>query len=254
MVHNKYFWFNKVLSPKQWQDIINLGLSQIKKSKEDGIDVSGTTAGDKHKQEADKKNAVAQNDKDFEDLKSENIDVNNSYVRDSEVTWLDDDWIYDIIMPYVNRANTSAGWNFDIDFGEKFQFTVYKPGGFYGWHSDSGMCNFSKYKRIIPGITEKDENGKYPPQYISSDQNNRIGKVRKLSATINLTEPEQYKGGNLKFDFGPHSDGERYHECIEIRPQGSMVVFPSFVHHQVTPVDVGIRYSLVLWSLGKPFR
>ena len=65
MVHNKYFWFNKVLSPKQCQDIINLGLSQIKKSKEDGIDVSGTTAGDKHKQAADKKNAVAQNDKDF---------------------------------------------------------------------------------------------------------------------------------------------------------------------------------------------
>ena len=43
---------------------------------------------------------MAQNDKDFEDLKSENIDVNNSYVRDSEVTWLNDDWIYDLIIPF----------------------------------------------------------------------------------------------------------------------------------------------------------
>ena len=59
---------------------------------------------------------------------------------------------------------------------------------------------------------------------------------------------------NLNFDFGPHNAGTRYHECVEIRPQGSIIVFPSYTHHQVTPVTRGIRYSLVLWSLGKPFR
>ena len=111
---------------------------------------------------------------------------------------------------------------------------------------------FQNIKRIIPGITEKNKNGKYPPLYVDSSEYNRIGKVRKLSTTINLNLPGEYEGGNLKFDFGPpHTDGERYHECTEIRPQGSMVVFPSFVHHQVTPVTVGTRYSLVLWSLGQ---
>ena len=65
--------------------------------------------------------------------------------------------------------------------------------GFYGWHYDSGMCNFSKYKRIIPGITEKNKNGKYPPLYVDSSEYNRIGKVRKLTTTINLNLPENMR-------------------------------------------------------------
>ena len=80
------------------------------------------------------------------------------------------------------------------------------------------------------------------------------GKVRKLSMTLNLTQPDQYKGGNLKFDFGPHAGRARFKTCKEIRDQGSMIIFPSFVHHQVTPVTSGTRYSLVIWSLGKPFK
>ena len=72
--------------------------------------------------------------------------------------------------------------------------------------------------------------------------------------TINLTEPDDYKGGDLKFDFGPHADTKRYHECEEIRPQGSVIIFPSFIYHCVTPVTRGTRYSLVLWTLGDPFK
>ena len=72
--------------------------------------------------------------------------------------------------------------------------------------------------------------------------------------TLNLTTPDQYKGGNLKFDFGPHAGRGRFKTCKEIRDQGSMIIFPSFLHHQVTPVTSGTRYSLVIWSLGRPFR
>jgi PKHD-type hydroxylase len=81
-----------------------------------------------------------------------------------------------------------------------------------------------------------------------------VGKVRKISMTCNLNVPGDYDGGNLKFDFGHHTDGSQYHECEEIRPQGSIVVFPSFVDHTVTPITRGTRYSMVLWCLGKPFR
>ena len=81
-----------------------------------------------------------------------------------------------------------------------------------------------------------------------------IGKVRKLSMTINLNKPGEYDGGNLKFDYGPHASGKRFHEVEEIRPRGSIIVFPSFTYHQVTPVTRGTRYSLVLWSLGQPFK
>ena len=250
MLYNHYYYFKEIFNAEICQEIINLGLSQIEENKKNGITVFGTTAGDGHKQAADN-NAVPQEDKDLQQLQSKN--VKNHYVRDSEVAFLNKEHLYDLIVPYVNTANTSAGWNYQIDQGEQFQFTVYKPGGFYGWHYDSGMCNFSKYKRIIPGITEMDKNGKYPDNYVEKSDS-RIGKIRKLSTTINLNSPGDYEGGNLKFDFGPHTKGERYHEAVEIRPQGSMIVFPSFIHHQVTPVTVGTRYSLVLWSLGKPFK
>ena len=80
------------------------------------------------------------------------------------------------------------------------------------------------------------------------------GKVRKLSMTLNLTDPDDYSGGDLKFDFVPHMGRGRFKTCKEIRPRGSIIIFPSFIHHQVTPVTKGTRYSAVIWSLGRPFR
>ena len=108
------------------------------------------------------------------------------------------------------------------------------------------------YKRYIPGISPTNEKGEMLKGYTKNT--NLIGKIRKISMTLNLNVPGEYEGGNLKFDFGPHRTGERFHECLEIRPQGSMIVFPSYLYHQVTPITRGVRYSLVLWTLGKPFR
>jgi len=252
-IKNSYFYFQNEISPEQCQQIIDLGKSQIQEDKARGINTDGTTGGNRHKQNYDE-TAVPLNDKTNDDLKKEigENNINNSYVRDSEVAWLSEQWMYDLVQPYIAKANKEAGWNFEWDCSEQFQFTVYKPGGFYGWHSDCGICNFSKYKRAIPGITPENNDGNYPSDY--SVDSWRIGKIRKLSVTINLNAPGEYEGGNLKFDYGPHSEGERYHECTEIRPQGSIIVFPSFIEHQVTPVTKGTRYSLVLWSLGKPFK
>ena len=56
------------------------------------------------------------------------------------------------------------------------------------------------------------------------------------------------------FDYGHHTDEDRFYECKEIRPQGSMIVFPSYTYHCVTPVTKGTRYSLVLWANGEPFK
>ena len=44
------------------------------------------------------------------------------------------------------------------------------------------------------------------------------------------------------------------HECTEIRPRGSVIVFPSFVWHRVKPVTKGVRYSVVAWYGGPPFK
>ena len=139
------------------------------------------------------------------------------------------------------------------------------------------VCDFVMNERNTDFLYEKDINGQLTPKVKMTDVDCPVrkqlnfmgeeqpvsgftdnayywGKVRKLSMTINLTTPDQYKGGNLKFDFGPHAGRGRFKTCQEIRPQGSIIVFPSFIQHQVTPVTSGTRYSLVVWSLGKPFR
>ena len=43
-------------------------------------------------------------------------------------------------------------------------------------------------------------------------------------------------------------------QCKEILPKGSIIVFPSFLWHRVKPVTKGVRYSLVVWNLGYPFK
>ena len=156
--------------------------------------------------------------------------------RNSNVVWMNDRWIYKEIQPYVHQANQSAGWNFDWDFSESCQFTRYGVGQYYGWHCDS-----------------------WDKPYNKPDDLNSHGKIRKLSVTISLSEPEDYVGGNLEFDMRNQKDWEQdkkkaIHECTEIRPRGSIIVFPSFVWHRVAPVTKGTRYSLVIWNLGYPFR
>jgi PKHD-type hydroxylase len=253
-LHNSYYWFNSVIDPETCKKIIDLGLSKIEKNKKDGISTAGVTYGSREKQSLD--NATPLQEKTLEELANEkNISAKEVedavYVRDSEVSWLTDQWIYDLLLPYIQEANEKAGWKFDIDGHETFQFTVYNPGGFYGWHVDGRSDHLGKYKRYIPGITPLNKNGKRPLTHTQNPYH--IGKVRKISMTLNLNAPGDYTGGNLKFDFGPHAP-VRYHECEEIRPQGSLIVFPSFVYHQVTPVTQGTRYSLVLWTLGNPFK
>ena len=139
---------------------------------------------------------------------------------------------YKEIQPYVHEANQSAGWNFDWDFSEACQFTIYKENQYYGWHYDSA-----------------------PEPYDDPNNLNIHGKIRKLSVTISLSDESDYEGGDFEFDFRSSEDGSNQPQiCKEIRPKGSIVVFPSFVWHRVKPVISGTRHSLVIWNLGWPFR
>jgi PKHD-type hydroxylase len=244
-----YYWFKEAITPEICQKIIDIGSSKIKADKEKGINVEAYTFGDEQK--SARPDAFPKGESTTQELLEKGI--NNHYVRDSEVTWLNDQWLYDLFHPFIQSANTMAGWNWQWDYSESFQFTVYNPGGFYSWHKDGGSDNFAAYKRYIHGVTALPlkDNGKFPDGYLTDP--NLVGKIRKISMTCNLNIPGDYEGGNLKFDFGHHSD-KRFHECEEIRPQGSIIVFPSFLDHCVTPVNKGTRYSLVLWTCGDPFK
>jgi len=249
-VENSYYYFEKALSADTCKKILQLGIDKLEKEKKMGVDVSATTFGDQHKQA--KPDSLPLNDDSLEQIEHKSLTKEQTYVRDSEVTWLSQPWIYELLIPYIKQANDNAGWKYDFDFHEDIQFTKYGLNQFYGWHSDGPSDHFGKYKRFIPGVSpeKKDKT----PQHGYTKNHNMIGKVRKLSMTINLSEPGSYEGGNLKFDFGPHSEKKRFFECTEIRPQGSIIVFPSYIYHQVTPITSGTRYSLVMWTLGKPFK
>ena len=74
--------------------------------------------------------------------------------------------------------------------------------------------------------------------------------------SVNLSDSKDYEGGELEFyDENPlKSFEENIIKCPEIKNQGSIVVFPSYIYHRVTPVTKGRRISLVMWSLGPNFK
>jgi PKHD-type hydroxylase len=141
-----------------------------------------------------------------------------SDVRDSKISWLyptdNLDWVFRRVTDIVLNLNERF-FKFDL-FGlnEGFQFTNYEaPSGKYGKHVDRGTNTT----------------------------------VRKLSISIQLTNPEEYEGGELKL-----YDSEK--ETVMDKTQGTLIIFPSYVLHEVMPVTKGERNSLVTWVTGKQFK
>jgi len=195
-----YWYFPKALSEDFCNKIIKEG---FKKKQELGFVVN-----EKNKKEKSKK------------------------LRNSNVVWLSNKWIYKKIHPYVNAANVNAGWNFEWDWSESAQFTIYNKNQHYAWHCDT-----------------------FDTPYDCPDNLNHHNKIRKLSVTISLSDPKEYEGGELEFDFRNSRDGKPVLKtCKEILPKGSLVVFPSFIYHRVKPIIKGTRLSLVIWNIGYPFK
>ena len=291
---NSYMYYLSAIKPEMCKKIISHGLSKMVIEESKGHSKVASTFDGKEKGGTDMKGNktanIATGGANREQLARKGIDIDKAYVRDSEVSWLNDKWLYDIFHPYIHHANQQAGWNWQWNFSESFQFTVYhgrkENGGFYGWHADGSSDFKSIYKAAIKvkdkpvqfkppkrdskGFVVMRPDGKPEPDMRAADiplkrdkkslapgftdNIHMWDKVRKLSMTVNLTKPENYAGGNLKFDLGAHAGKKRFKVCEEIRPQGSVIIFPSFTYHCVTPVTRGTRYSLVLWSLGRPWQ
>ncbi|MEX1108821.1 MAG: 2OG-Fe(II) oxygenase [Dongiaceae bacterium] len=102
-----------------------------------------------------------------------------------------------------------------VGFGEPIQFTYYdRTGDHYAWHQDHGPGRMS---------------------------------CRKLSIVVQLSDPAGYIGGNLQLMVSGAAKAMP-------RDRGSVVIFPSWQVHRVTPLESGLRYSLVAWIWGEGFR
>jgi len=151
-------------------------------------------------------------------------------LRKSNVVWMDDPWIYKEIHPFIERANIEAEWNYQYDWSETCQFTKYEKGDYYDWHCDSWRAPYKQ------GNFQK-------------------GKIRKLSVTVCLSDSNSFKGGDLQFDYrDQHPKRPKPIHTVTNVSKGSIIVFPSWLWHRVTPVTKGIRHSLVIWSCGWPFK
>ena len=65
---------------------------------------------------------------------------------------------------------------------------------------------------------------------------------RKISYSIQLSDGDEYEGGDLEF-----FDGSAHKAPRTI---GTVALFPSYMAHRVAPVTKGTRWSLVIWIQG----
>ena len=144
---------------------------------------------------------------------------NTDKFRKSNIKWLPFDskweWVIDKIMSQVTEAN-NAIWNFELkSIIDNIQYTEYEGnGGHYDWHLDIGPGSISH---------------------------------RKISIVIQLSDPDDYVGGDLQIMTGS--------EYTTIpRGKGNVVIFPSFLLHRVVPLTSGNRKSLVLWVGGDHYK
>ena len=105
-------------------------------------------------------------------------------IRDSRVDWLPSyHWIVGLCYHYVLRANRD---NFLYDISgfdqESMQYTSYNEGEYYNWHVDAGLNCFRN-----PG-ENKQENFVFE----------KSEEVRKLSVIVQLSDPDEYEGGEVQ--------------------------------------------------------
>ena len=146
----------------------------------------------------------------------ETVDVK---IRKSNIKWIfptnETKFIFERLTSIITYLNNKYyGFNL-FSMSEGLQFTNYKaPSGHYGKHID------------------KLSNGNV---------------IRKMSVTVQLSDPNKYEGGELNL----YESDEPIKTSKE---QGMLIMFPSYTLHQVTPVTKGERNSLVCWITGEPLK
>ena len=141
--------------------------------------------------------------------------------RVTTISWIPFDKLpqmYKVIENQLSIVNLNHFMFDTVNITEPAQFTEYPKGGFYDWHMDLNAFG---------------QNGENP--------------IRKISMTCLLSDPSEFKGGELLFSE------MRDNKPLPLK-QGQAIFFASFLRHKVAPVTKGIRRSLVMWFGGTPFK
>lgn len=142
-------------------------------------------------------------------------------VRHCGVRWLPEGaafgWVNDRLIDIVAVENRDH-FNFDLwGIDERLQLLDYGggEGDFFDWHSDRGRAGFAR--------------------------------VRKLSISVQLSDPADYEGGALELNPGG---------TIAEAPRtiGTATIFAANVLHRVSPATKGRRHALTAWFHGPHFH
>jgi PKHD-type hydroxylase len=130
-------------------------------------------------------------------------------------------WFFQRLLQATEHVNDNF-FNFELSGFDFFQYTEYDgQGSTYDWHVDT------VFGELVP---------------------KGMDLMRKISASLILSDKEDYKGGNFEIMVGSQSV-----EPIE-QKRGSIIFFPSFIMHRVAPLTEGKRKSLVFWVMGPKFK
>nr|ADI21954.1 hypothetical protein [uncultured nuHF2 cluster bacterium HF0130_29D04] len=150
----------------------------------------------------------------------------------------DTKWLYDELWEIVLEINRQ-NWGYNIEALEELQYSQYFKDHFFGWHRDT----IDRVGRL--------------------SKSNRPDLTRKISLSIQLSDPTEYSGGVLELNQNEMGDPETPDTSdpktrsgeIDIREmaasRGSIIAFPSIIRHRVSPIRRGCRKALVAWVGGK---
>ena len=141
----------------------------------------------------------------------------NKKVRDNKEVVINNEKLNNKLKMVFELANHSI-FKYNIQEMEKVKILRYENGGKYKWHTDTGAKETS---------------------------------TRKLTAVIQLSDETMYEGGDLEFGITDDSGKKNY---TAPRTRGSIIIFPAFLSHRVTPITKGRRYSLITWMNGDTWK
>ena len=129
----------------------------------------------------------------------------NPNERKSSVAWIEN--LGDVNEKLKNILKSHFNFNgIEVTGLGPFQFTEYKEGEFYGWHTDRDSTTY----------------------------------VERFTSTV-IQLNDDYSGGQLEIKDSKGNLTPINHKI------GNLYMFNSNLHHRVTPVEYGVRYSLVNW-------
>lgn len=124
-------------------------------------------------------------------------------------------WFEQHMKQVAAEGNSVCKWEYHVTDSENIQYAEYGPEQHYNWHVDV-----------------------FPLSGLPID--------RKLTAVCLLNDQSEFTGGEFQMRL--------YSEYTADLCKGTVIAFPSFLSHRVSPVLSGMRKTATIWFDGPRFR